>query len=440
MGKRILVADDSVTIQRAFAMVFSVEAVSLLAARSWDEALSSARQNRPDLIIADVHLGDRSGYDLCAAIKADRSLAGIPVHVLASNQVPYDAGRGNQAGADGHLLKPFDSVKLLEAVSKILGQSVSVPITVVPQPGAPVAVPEENTSRVQIEDISFEDEDSYGEFSIEPTANSAAPPAEKTPPPQFQAPAPARLATPLASRPMPITPAPVVAAPPPRPAMPAAPPPRPAPPIVSAPLARAVVAPVPVAPSMPQAPAPVVAAPVVNSSPTAKSMPRPSLIPGVMPPRTSQDAPVPLARITVASIPAPAPAEFGRTMMGIPAFGRQIAPVAVPIPAARAESATARQTPAVKGLDPSLFDDLIPSVPSKIVESPLVTPPPVAAKVAELVSSKLADKMAEISARGPEYEAIAKLSREIIEQIVWEVVPELAEVMIQEQIDRLAKR
>lgn len=127
-------------------------------------------------------------------------------------------------------------------------------------------------------------------------------------------------------------------------------------------------------------------------------------------------------------------------MMGIPAFGRQSAPVAVPIPAARAESATARQTPAVKGIDPSLFDDLNPSVPSKIVESPLVTPPPVAAKVAELVSSKLADKMAEISARGPEYEAIAKLSREIIEQIVWEVVPELAEVMIQEQIDRLAKR
>jgi hypothetical protein len=146
-------------------------------------------------------------------------------------------------------------------------------------------------------------------------------------------------------------------------------------------------------------------------------------------------------------------------MMGIPAFGRASAPAAVPVPAARVDSATARETPAVKGVDSAHFDELAPHVPSKIVESPLVTPPPVAAlapptapvvvakaaeqissRVAEQVSSKLADKMAEISARGPEYEAIAKLSREIIEQIVWEVVPELAEVMIKEQIDRLAKR
>ena len=47
-------------------------------------------------------------------------------------------------------------------------------------------------------------------------------------------------------------------------------------------------------------------------------------------------------------------------------------------------------------------------------------------------------KIAAFSARGPEYEAIAKLSREIIEQVVWEVVPELAEMIIRQEIDRLA--
>ena len=66
--------------------------------------------------------------------------------------------------------------------------------------------------------------------------------------------------------------------------------------------------------------------------------------------------------------------------------------------------------------------------------------PPVSAKLAEKVSDKLTQKMAEVSARGPEYEAIAKLSREIIEQVVWEVVPELAEVMIREHIERLAAK
>jgi hypothetical protein len=58
--------------------------------------------------------------------------------------------------------------------------------------------------------------------------------------------------------------------------------------------------------------------------------------------------------------------------------------------------------------------------------------------VSAVISSAVAQKVAAIAARGPEYEAIAKLSREIIEQIVWEVVPELAEVIIRQEVDRLA--
>jgi hypothetical protein len=59
------------------------------------------------------------------------------------------------------------------------------------------------------------------------------------------------------------------------------------------------------------------------------------------------------------------------------------------------------------------------------------------ASVASVVASKVDQKMAAIAARGPEYEAIAKLSREIIERVVWEVVPQLAEAIVREE---LAKR
>jgi hypothetical protein len=64
------------------------------------------------------------------------------------------------------------------------------------------------------------------------------------------------------------------------------------------------------------------------------------------------------------------------------------------------------------------------------------------APVVAAVSSAIDQKLAAIATRGKEYEAIAKLSREIIEQVVWEVVPELAEVIIKQEIDRLvaAKR
>ena len=60
-----------------------------------------------------------------------------------------------------------------------------------------------------------------------------------------------------------------------------------------------------------------------------------------------------------------------------------------------------------------------------------------AASIVAAATSKVDQKMAAIAARGPEYEAIAKLSREIIEKVVWEVVPELAEVIVREE---LAKR
>jgi hypothetical protein len=63
---------------------------------------------------------------------------------------------------------------------------------------------------------------------------------------------------------------------------------------------------------------------------------------------------------------------------------------------------------------------------------PAYVPPAAAAAVSESVDQKLAA----ISAKGPEYAAIAKLSREIIEQVVWEVVPELAEAIIRERLDK----
>ena len=82
-----------------------------------------------------------------------------------------------------------------------------------------------------------------------------------------------------------------------------------------------------------------------------------------------------------------------------------------------------------------------PQVPPAPAYVPPAPPPPAAhhppaapAPVAAAVSASVDQKLAAFAAKGPEYEAIAKLSREIIEQIVWEVVPELAEAIIREQV------
>src|SRR5579862_2490435 len=133
MAKRILIADDSVTIQKAFAMTFVGEDVSIAAARSADEALSLARQSRPDIIIADGAMPGRTGYDLCLQVRAEAGLRGVPVYILASNQQPYDEGRGRSAGADGHLLKPWDTSQFIEKVYAAAGATSA-------QQAAPAAV------------------------------------------------------------------------------------------------------------------------------------------------------------------------------------------------------------------------------------------------------------------------------------------------------------
>src|SRR5262245_57055370 len=94
-------------------------------ARSADEGLGLARQTRPDLVIADVPMPGRSGYDLCAAIKADAGLRPIPVFILASTQQPYDEAKGQQVGADGHLVKPWESATLIDKVREVIGRGAS---------------------------------------------------------------------------------------------------------------------------------------------------------------------------------------------------------------------------------------------------------------------------------------------------------------------------
>jgi CheY-like chemotaxis protein len=94
MGKRILVADDSRTIQRAFAMVMDGSGYELSFAKSVDEALAMAkRDGQPDLVLSDVVLGSGSGYDLCAGIKADAALRDVPVYILAARGAPTDTLR-----------------------------------------------------------------------------------------------------------------------------------------------------------------------------------------------------------------------------------------------------------------------------------------------------------------------------------------------------------
>jgi CheY-like chemotaxis protein len=433
MAKRIVIADDSATIQRAFAMTFGAEDVTLVAARSAEEGLALTRQLQPELVIADGMMPGRSGYDLCAQIKADPSLSSTAVYVLASAQQPYDESRGRQSGADGHFLKPFDTTAIIEKVHLALAKGP----TEIPQPQVtePIAddygPPMPSDSRAGIPQglttslAAADDDDEYGEISVD---MSPPPPEDEAPQAEVE-----------------------YAAAPAAPAMPASRPSLTPPPYVST---GTTPAPTPAF----QAPAPA-AAPLA----AAASM-RPSLIPGIRPGAVAPARPgaAPARPTTPGLAPtARPPAPIARTLMGLPAANIPIPgtsrpgapPMARPTPPGAASSSLSglNTIPATSGPpSPASAARPMPVAPPPATPAPLfnampsVSPPPapVAAPVPSMsamvaaVGAAVDQKMAAIGARGPEYEAIARLSREIIEQIVWEVVPELAEVIIREHVER----
>jgi CheY-like chemotaxis protein len=123
MPKTLLLADDSVTIQKVVGISFANEDVRLVVVDNGDAAIARARQERPDLILADVVMPGKSGYEVCEAIKADPSLQHIPVLLLTGTFEAFDEARAARAGAAGHVAKPFESQLLVEKVKRLLAQS-----------------------------------------------------------------------------------------------------------------------------------------------------------------------------------------------------------------------------------------------------------------------------------------------------------------------------
>jgi len=139
MPKSLLVADDSLTIRKAIGMVLSAEDCRITAVDNGLEAVSKAKELKPDLILADVMMPGMSGYEVCQAIKADATTQHIPVLLLAGSFEALDENRARSVGADGHIVKPFESEALVQKIHSLLGTTPSQPQSM--KSAAPVAAP-----------------------------------------------------------------------------------------------------------------------------------------------------------------------------------------------------------------------------------------------------------------------------------------------------------
>ncbi|MDX2031222.1 MAG: response regulator [Blastocatellia bacterium] len=120
MSYKILLADDSVTVQKIITLTFSDEGVDVLTVNNGDEAIHRLQYLRPALVMADVSIPGKNGYEICEFVKNHSDLKNTPVILLVPAFEPFDEERARRVGADYHLTKPFQSIRTLIATVKSL--------------------------------------------------------------------------------------------------------------------------------------------------------------------------------------------------------------------------------------------------------------------------------------------------------------------------------
>jgi CheY-like chemotaxis protein len=117
---KLLLADDSVTIQRVVELTFSGEDVQVITVGDGEQAIARIPVERPDIVLADIGMPKRSGYDVAAFVKGRPDLSHIPVLLLAGAFEPVDDARAQQVKCDGVLVKPFEPQQVVSRVRELV--------------------------------------------------------------------------------------------------------------------------------------------------------------------------------------------------------------------------------------------------------------------------------------------------------------------------------
>lgn len=121
--RKLLLADDSITIHKVVELILAGEGFEIKATNNGEEALAVLPAFKPDIVLADVEMPKMNGYLLCQKIKQDPSTSGIPVILLAGAFEPFDEEAAKKVRADGFIIKPFESKELISKVNETITSS-----------------------------------------------------------------------------------------------------------------------------------------------------------------------------------------------------------------------------------------------------------------------------------------------------------------------------
>jgi len=122
---KILIADDEPNILISLEYLMKREGYEVVLARDGDEALAAIRRERPALVLLDVMMPGKSGFELCDVVRADETLAATKIVLLTAKGRDTDIAKGMALGATAYITKPFSTKELAQRVRELLQEGAS---------------------------------------------------------------------------------------------------------------------------------------------------------------------------------------------------------------------------------------------------------------------------------------------------------------------------
>src|SRR5881227_879829 len=141
MAKKILLADDSITIQKVVELTFSDGDYEVTAVNNGAKAIAKLAEMRPDVILSDIIMPEKNGYEVCEYVKSHPEYRTIPVVLLTGTFEPFDPDRADKAGCDAVVTKPFESQSLIHKVEELIASSRTSAAPPAPAPALPPPAP-----------------------------------------------------------------------------------------------------------------------------------------------------------------------------------------------------------------------------------------------------------------------------------------------------------
>lgn len=116
-----LVIDDSMTDREVVKACLKQAGINVLTATNGEEGLEKLNANQPDIIIVDVVLPGRSGFEICRELKAEAKTSKIPIIISSTKGTEMDKFWGMKQGADAYIPKPIDQDELIRTVKRLIG-------------------------------------------------------------------------------------------------------------------------------------------------------------------------------------------------------------------------------------------------------------------------------------------------------------------------------